>query len=110
MFDPSVVTADHTKLFGAKLSPDLIAAKVKLSVGLDGDTIGQDANHDGFYKGKSLELWGGGRSLLLHDRLVWAMVQDGIDFDTASKVAKAKVYEHGIAKYGKQAMMEHAHG
>lgn len=58
----------------------------------DGDKIGEDANEDGQYAGKSLELGKGGRNALLQDKITMKLVEKGHKLEWAraesAKIAK----------------------
>ena len=75
-------------------------AKVKAQLGhnLNGDQIGQDTNGDGAYKGKSLKIMGGGRSLMLQDRITDDLVGKGYSHEEATNIARAKAKANFLNK------------
>ncbi len=75
--------------------------KAKLSEGLgEGDELGKDANGDGTYKGKSLELGEGGRSVLLDDIIIMDLVDKGYSHEQAEGIARQRGQEHAVETYG----------
>lgn len=76
------------------------AVKAKLSKGLDGqDQIGQDSDNNGSYKGKSLELGKGGRSLMMEDRISLELVNKGFALDHAKAIANKQMKVWASKKY-----------
>lgn len=76
------------------------AVKAKLSKGLDGqDQIGQDSDNNGSYKGKSLELGQGGRSLMMEDRISMELVTKGYSIENAKAIANKQMKVWASKKY-----------
>lgn len=89
----------------AKVKLNVESATKTLSQGLSsGDKIGFDADNDGQYKGKSLNLGEGGRSAMMQDRIALELVNKGYSLDTAKAIAKKQTYAHGMKKYGPEQM------
>ena len=79
-------------------------AKVKASMsdGLaEGDTLGQDANADGQYKGRDLNTLGSGaRSKLMKDRIMLELINKGYSHESADNIARSQMKAHALKKYG----------
>jgi len=102
---------DGSAAKSTKLTVDdasIAKAKAKLSIGLGEDQLGQDTNGDKMYKGKSLELGKGGRSLLLQDRIAMELVNKGYSLEQAQAIAKKQAFAHGTKAYGKEQMAKWA--
>jgi len=96
--------ADGDNDSGTHVDPAAIAkAKAQLSQGLgQGEDVGQTKT--AFYKGKSMELGKGGRSLMMQDRITLELVNKGYSLEKAQAIAKKQAFENGVKKYGAQKM------